>query len=80
MSLKIMYFLDDGQGFGGAANTLLQQAVLMKKAGYNVLLCTSNDKKKEIAKEYRDDSFTISNFVTARGYRHYFYYCQLLYS
>lgn len=52
MSLKIMYFLDDGQGFGGAANTLLQQAVLMKKAGYNVLLCTSNDKKKEMAKEY----------------------------
>ena len=52
MNLKIMYFLDDGQGFGGAANTLLQQAVLMKQAGYRILLSISNERKKEIAKEY----------------------------
>ncbi len=52
MNLKIMYFLDDGQGFGGAANTLLQQAVLMKEAGHKILLSISNERKREIAKEY----------------------------
>lgn len=52
MSLKIMYFLDDGQGFGGAANTLLQQAVLMKRAGHKVWLCISNERTEEIVEEY----------------------------
>ncbi|MCI8994255.1 MAG: glycosyltransferase family 4 protein [Lachnospiraceae bacterium] len=52
MNLKIIYFLDDGQGFGGAANTLLQQAVLMKKVGHQIWLCISNDKGEQIAPEY----------------------------
>lgn len=38
----ILYFLDDGKGFGGAANTLLQQAVLMKRAGHQIILFFSD--------------------------------------
>lgn len=42
MKYNILYFLDYGKSFGGAANTLLQQAILMKKAGHNVLLFVSD--------------------------------------
>ena len=49
-----MYFLDDGLGFGGAAHTLLRQAVLMKNAGHKALLSISNYKTEEIAEEYLD--------------------------
>ena len=52
MILRIMYFLDEGLGFGGAANTLLRQAVLMKRAGHEVLLSISNHKNEKIAEEY----------------------------
>lgn len=38
----ILYFLDYGNVFGGAAYTLLQQAVLMKKAGYAVWVFLSD--------------------------------------
>lgn len=54
MSLKIMYFLDEGQGFGGAAHTLLRQAILMKSAGCHVLLSVSNAKRETMADEYYD--------------------------
>lgn len=50
--MKIVYFLDDGQLFGGAANTLLQQAVLMKKAGVSVLLVISNYEYEEMSNAY----------------------------
>lgn len=38
----IIYFLDYGKFFGGAANTLLQQAILMKKAGNKVIVLFSD--------------------------------------
>lgn len=34
---KILYFLDYGKSFGGAANTLFWQAVLMKQMGKAVM-------------------------------------------
>ncbi|MCI8402863.1 MAG: glycosyltransferase family 4 protein [Lachnospiraceae bacterium] len=52
MILKIMYFLDEGLGFGGAAHTLLRQAVLMKNAGHEVVLSISDYKNETIAEEY----------------------------
>lgn len=48
----IMYFLDYGQSFGGAANALLQQAVTMKKAGHRVALVISNYDTQIIKEEY----------------------------
>lgn len=51
--MKIMYFLDNGQWFGGAANTLLKQAELMKQAGEETVLVVSDDPCKEMAEEYR---------------------------
>lgn len=38
---KIVYFMDNYSDFGGAANTLLRQAVLTKKAGKKVLVVVS---------------------------------------
>lgn len=38
----IMYFLDYGQSFGGAVNTLLQRALLMKKAGQKITVVVSD--------------------------------------
>lgn len=38
----IMYFLDYGQSFGGAVNTLLQRAILMEKAGQKVTVVISD--------------------------------------
>lgn len=52
---KIMYFLDYGKNFGGAVNTLLRQAFLMKKAGQKIIIFFSDylgnelpEKNKEI--------------------------------
>lgn len=38
----VMYFLDYGKYFGGAANTLLQQAILMHKMNYKVTIVISD--------------------------------------
>jgi len=38
----ILYFLDYGKLFGGAVNTLLQQAILMKTAGNKVIILFSD--------------------------------------
>ena len=40
---SILYFLDYGKVFGGAVHTLIQQALLMKKAGYKVFLFFSDN-------------------------------------
>lgn len=39
---KILYFFDYGNSFGGAANTLLQQLLVVKEAGYAVKAYVSN--------------------------------------
>jgi len=49
---KILYFLDYGKTFGGAANTLLNQAVLMKKAGHSVVIFFSDYLGKDMSDEY----------------------------
>lgn len=41
MPEKIVYFMDHYSDLGGAANTLLRQAVLMKRAGKEVLIIVS---------------------------------------
>lgn len=51
---RIMYFLDYGQAFGGAANALLQQAILMKKAGYRATLVISNYINQDIKEGYNN--------------------------
>lgn len=51
---KIMYFLDDGIAFGGAVNTLLQQGVLMKQGGHEVVLVISNYVTQTINEEYNN--------------------------
>lgn len=38
---RILYFMDSGLAFGGAVNTLLLQAILMKKHGHEVFVCFS---------------------------------------
>lgn len=50
--MRILYFLDDGQFFGGAANTLLQQAILMKCAGHEVALVISNYEYETLNEKY----------------------------
>lgn len=50
----IVYFLDYGIFFGGAANTLLQQAVLMKKAGYTVIVFISDYYGRDTEQRYED--------------------------
>lgn len=42
MPEKIIYFMDHYPNFGGAANTLLGQAVLMKRAGKTVVVVVSS--------------------------------------
>lgn len=42
MPEKIIYFMDHYPKFGGAANTILWQAVLMKRAGKNVSVAVSS--------------------------------------
>ena len=50
----ILYFLDYGMSFGGAVNTLLRQAVLMKRAGHKVIIFFSDYWGKELQKEYKE--------------------------
>ncbi len=51
---SILYFLDYGKVFGGAVHTLIQQALLMKKAGYKVFLFFSDYLGKGLQNEYRE--------------------------
>lgn len=51
---KILYFLDYGKSFGGAANTLLQQAILMKKAGCSVKIFLSDYYGDKVESEYEE--------------------------
>ena len=48
----VMYFLDYGQSFGGAANTLLQQVLLMKKAGLKITIAISDYLSKNLEDGY----------------------------
>ena len=48
----ILYFLDYGERLGGAANTLLQQASLMKRAGNKIMVFVSDLFGRHTAKEY----------------------------
>lgn len=50
----ILYFLDYGKYFGGAANTLLQQAVLMKKIGCSVIIFLSDYYGQDMEPEYEE--------------------------
>ena len=49
----ILYFLDYGKRFGGAANTLIQQAILMKRAGYSTVLFFSDYLGMQMHDEYK---------------------------
>lgn len=51
---NIIYFLDYGQYFGGAVNTLLQQAILMKAQGNHVVLCVSDYYGNELESVYEE--------------------------
>ncbi len=50
----IAYFLDYGKYFGGAVNTLLQQALLMKKAGCLVIIFLSDYYGRNMELEYKE--------------------------
>lgn len=49
----IMYFFDYGKEFGGAVNALMQQALLMKRAGHKTTIAISTQDNK-ISQEYQD--------------------------
>ncbi len=49
---KILYFLDYGKSFGGAANTLFWQAVLMKQMGHKVVIFFSDYFGSGMKEEY----------------------------
>lgn len=49
----ILFFSDYGKRFGGAANTLLQQAVLMSRLGHKVVVFFSDYFGRQISYEYR---------------------------
>lgn len=51
--LRILYFLDYGKQYGGAVNTLIKQAILMKNAGHDVRFCVSDYYGAGIAPIYR---------------------------
>ena len=53
-SKTILYFMDYGKAFGGAANTLLQQAILMKKAGHRTVLFFSDYFGQGFHEEYEE--------------------------
>lgn len=50
----ILYFLDYGKEFGGAANTLIQQAILARRAGYKAILFFSNYIGAQMHNEYKE--------------------------
>lgn len=49
---RILYFLDYGKKFGGAVNTLLNQAILMRNAGNDVKVFVSVYYGEKIEEEY----------------------------
>ncbi len=49
---SILYFLDYGKDFGGAANTLIQQAILMRKEGHEVIFFLSDYYGGGLSEEY----------------------------
>lgn len=49
----ILYFFDYGEYFGGAANTLLQQMLLARDAGYQVKAFVSCYESQKVSDEYR---------------------------
>lgn len=51
---NILYFLDYGNGYGGAVNTIVQQAVIMKNKGHHITLCISDYLHNMMADEYKD--------------------------
>ncbi len=50
----IIYFLDYGNYFGGAANTVLQQAILMKQNGHRVIIFFSDYLGRKIEEGYKE--------------------------
>lgn len=50
----IVYFLDYGKSFGGAVNTLIQQAVLMKQEGHQIVMFFSDYYGAELQSECED--------------------------
>lgn len=50
----ILYFLDYGKCFGGAVNALLQQAILMKRAGHRIVLFFSDYLGNQIEAGYKE--------------------------
>lgn len=48
----IEYFMDYGKNFGGAANTILQQAILTQQAGYRVVIFFSDYYGMEMESNY----------------------------
>lgn len=51
---KILYFLDFPSGFGGAANTTIRQAELMKDRGYEIMVIIPLDRKGMVINEFQD--------------------------
>jgi glycosyltransferase involved in cell wall biosynthesis len=49
-----LYFLDYGKSFGGAVNTLLRQAFLMKRAGYKIVIFFSDYFGKNLQEKYKE--------------------------
>lgn len=47
----ILYFLDYGKSFGGAVNTLIQQAILMKQEGHQAIVFFSDYMGEDLADE-----------------------------
>lgn len=60
---NILYFADYGKNFGGAANTLLQQAVLMQQAGYHITVFFSDYLGEGLQEEYEQ----ICRLLKVRG-------------
>ena len=52
--MKILYFLDYGREYGGAANTLIQQAAILNASGHDVTAYVSDYLGNEIWDEYRE--------------------------
>lgn len=52
--LKIVFFLDYGADYGGAVNTILQQACLLKKMGHTVIVFVSDYAMKKTEKNFQE--------------------------
>lgn len=51
---KILYFLDFPTGFGGAANTIIKQAEIMKQHGYCVRIVIPLDRSGNVVEEFQN--------------------------